>query len=130
MSYDLRRLDAVWDDLPLVPIPGLTGRWLAPLVDAGLAEWVSDLSAAAYGYLEEDSSWRNVLEEAPVMLKGDGDFNPAWVEAIEIAAGRLASAGSYAGPESDRERWVSWLLWELSEPHRWLASQLDELVAE
>ncbi len=120
MSYDYRNLELAYDALPSARIPGLRAHWLQDLVLHGFGEWVEELSAAAYGPLE-DRGWRDVLHRAPTMLEPDGTVRRAWCDAMRRAAGLLAEAGARSGPESNRERWVSWLVWSLSEPRRFAA---------
>ena len=123
MSYDWNALDAVYGALPRAPIRGLRAKWLAPLVEQGFGEWIGELESAAYGHLE-DCGWRDTVRQAPAMHKADGDVDRRWCDAMRAAAGKLASAGQYAGPEGNRERWVSWLVYTLSEPHRHVKEQL------
>ena len=108
-------LDTAWVRLPVVRrIAGFEVRYLGPLVDLGLDTWLGEMSQGAYGYLE-GSGWMNDLPEGP-MLDTAGRVRTAWSGRFKIAVTRLADAGANAGPESDPDRWASWLCFELSEP--------------
>ena len=122
--YDFRAIDRSWNRLPRAGVPGLDARWLGPLVDKGLDGWLGDLSQGAYEILE-DCGWLSDIRAAPPMLDDDGGFDPGWIACIQKAAQSLADAGAYAGPESEVERWTSWLLWELAEPHAWIRERID-----
>ena len=121
---DFRALNREWNTLPKVPFPGSNARWIGPLIDRGYAMYVGDLSQAAYGHLEH-TDWMTTMNEAPEMLTASGAINPKWVAALNQAAAALAESGRYSGPESCAERWASWLVFELSEPHRWTRKTLD-----
>lgn len=116
MAYDFHALDLVWADLPA--LPGMRARWLGPLVEAGFAAWIGDLSEAAYGHLET-CGWLDDVRQMGPMMCDDGTLEPAWVTALDHVANLLAREGARAGPESDPERWRSWLVWELAAPHAW-----------
>ena len=115
-------LNAAWDRLPVVRrIAGFGVRYLGPLVDLGLDTWLGEMSQGAYGYLE-DSGWMNALPEGP-MLDGAGRVRTSWSRSFKVAVDRLAEAGTNAGPESDPDRWASWLCFELAEPCEVLGAQ-------
>ena len=116
-DFDLRPdFETAWGRLPVVAtIGGIRVRWLGPLVDLGHAVWLSDMSAGAYGYLE-DSGWSELLPEGPV-TGPSGGIRRTWANGFAAAVERLAEAGSAAGPESDPQRWASWLAFELADLH-------------
>ena len=121
---DFRALDREWSNLPEAQIPGSSARWIGPLIDKGFELYVCDLSQAAYGYLEH-TDWMTTMNEAPQMLTQHGKFSPQWIAALNKAAADLAESGRYSGPESCAKRWASWIVFELSEPHRWIRKTLD-----
>ncbi len=115
-------LNAAWDRLPVVRrIAGFKVRYLGPLVDLGLDPWLGEMSGGAYGYLE-DSGWMDALPEAP-MLDAAGRVRTSWSRSFKVAVDRLAEAGTNAGPESDPDRWASWLCFELAEPNEVIGAQ-------
>lgn len=106
-----------YEALPVVfLLDGAPVRWLGPLVDAGHDGWMGDLSAAAYGTLEE-CGWMDAAASGPAFLEG-GRLCRTWSEALADAAGSLAAEGSYSGPEGSVERWASWLVFHWSALHR------------
>ncbi len=110
-------LDDAYDALPIVfRLDGRPVRWLGPLVDAGHAGWLGDLSAAAYGHLE-DCGWMDLAASGPATVE-EGTLCASWSTALADAAGRLASEGQYSGPEGSVDRWASWLVFEWSTLHR------------
>lgn len=114
------RLQEVWERLPTVlRIDGLKVRWIGPLIELGHDVWVGDLSNAAWGYLEV-CGWTSVFEQAGAMLDDTGELRAEWAAAFGRAARLLAEEGGCGGPESDAERWASWIAFELSEPHRYV----------
>ena len=84
---------------------------LRPVVQDGDAMPISDLSAAAYGFLE-DTGWLDILQDAPRPLTCAGKVDEDWKTAALQAAHRLAEAGENAGPDGDLETWLSWLALE------------------
>jgi hypothetical protein len=122
MNY--AEFDAAWSRLPPIPSDNLHGRWGGPLVDAGLEQHLSDLSEAAYGYLEH-CQWLPAIRQAPAFAVEGRRVDADWVAAITEAAQLLAEAGSISGPESSEEKWLSWLCWELAGPHEWLTEVLE-----
>ena len=116
--------ERTWRALPVVFLmDGQRVRWLAPLVDAGHDGWMGELSAGAYGILE-DCGWMDLAPSVRATVE-QGRLCPEWSDALSVAAALLASAGSYSGPESSETRWASWLVFEWSELHR-LAQTLAE----
>lgn len=108
-------LEEAWDRLPVVlQADQLEVRWLGPLVELGHDVWMAELSAAAWGPLE-DCGWQDILAEAGDPRDDDGGIRPAWAEAFGRAARALAEAGGYAGPESCADRWASWLAFEMGD---------------
>jgi hypothetical protein len=117
--------DEAWDRLPVIRrIDGLRVRWLGPLVDLGHAGWIGELTAAAYGYLE-DCGWSERLPEGS-MVDARGRTRPAWAKVFAAAARDLAFEGSQAGPEGHDDRWASWLAFELAESHGVLRAVAEE----
>ena len=117
MSYDFRALATTWSKLPRVP--ELQARWIGPLVETPFVEWISDMSEGAYGYIE-DCGWLDAVGDMGDMLDSTGALRPEWVADFRAAATLLAEAGRDSGPESSEERWRSWLIWELADPHDWV----------
>ncbi len=126
-DFDARpTLDEAWDRLPVVcRVGGFGVRWLGPLVELGHDQWMGDLSEAAYGYLE-GCGWREALSEGGEVLDSDGKLEQPWSTAFGAAARRLASQGEYSGPESDPERWASWLVFELAGIHGYVKARAEE----
>jgi hypothetical protein len=117
LHRDMTHFEA-WTCLPVVlDIKGLSVRWLGPLVDIGHDRWLGSMSQAAWGHLE-DCGWADLLPNEGFLRAGK--VAPAWVEGLFSAAVSLSLAGVRAGPECDPEIWVSWLCFEISEPHRYL----------
>jgi hypothetical protein len=116
-DFDLRPdFETAWRRLPvLATIGGIKVRWLGPLVDLGHDVWLSELSQGAYGHLE-DCGWSDLLPEGSVTGPG-GRIRRTWAKGFAAAVEVLAEAGSAAGPESDPERWASWLAFELADLH-------------
>lgn len=125
MTSHYAALDRAYHRLPTAQITGLNARWVGPLVDQGFDTWLGELSEAAYGHLEV-CGWQEALEEAPPMHRDSGRIDRAWVAAVQEAARRLADEGGYAGPEGSAERWASWLVFELSEPHTWVRDRIEK----
>ena len=108
--------ETAWSRLPvLATIGGIKVRWLGPLVDLGHDVWLSQLSEGAWGYLE-DSGWSELIPEGEVTGPAGG-IGQTWAKGFAAAVERLAEAGGAAGPESDPERWASWLAFELAGLH-------------
>ncbi len=109
-------LQEAWSRLPvLFYIEGDSVRWLGPLVDIGHEQWLSDMSEAAWGYLE-CCGWAELLPDEP-FLKPGGVISTAWREGLHAAAHRLAIEGCHAGPESNPEYWLSWICFAIGETH-------------
>ena len=109
-------LREAWSRLPvLFKIEENSVRWIGPLVDIGHEQWLSDMSEAAWGYLE-CCGWAELLPDEPFLMPRGG-ISKAWKEGLHAAANRLAIEGGYAGPESDAEYWLSWLCFAIGEPN-------------
>ncbi len=66
-------LDRDWSSLPvLTTLDGLALRWAGPLVDLGHDWWLSDMSQAAWGYLEF-CGWAEAMPEGKA-LDADGNL--------------------------------------------------------
>ncbi|MBN1335802.1 MAG: hypothetical protein JXB39_07555 [Deltaproteobacteria bacterium] len=108
--------EEAWDRLPVLRTwDGIRVRWLGPLVDLAHDVWLEDMAQAAWGYLE-GCGWVTEYEEGGPMLDAKGRVRKAWMRAFGRAVRILADAGRDAGPESDPDRWGSWLAFSLTEP--------------
>jgi hypothetical protein len=48
-----------------------------------------------------------------------------WSRSFKTAVNRLVEAGLHAGPESDPDRWASWLCFELHEPNKLIRAEAE-----
>ena len=109
-------LDEAWDRLPVLRSwDGIHVRWLGPLVELGHDGWLEDLAQGAWGYIE-GCGWVSEVEDGGPMLDAKGRIRRAWMRAFGRAVRLLAEAGRYAGPESDPDRWGSWVAFSLTAP--------------
>jgi hypothetical protein len=108
--------EEAWERLPVVRRwGGYRVRWIGPLVDLGLDGWIEDMAAAAWGYIE-GCGWTTEMDGAGDVLDRRGRVRRGWAAAFGRATRLLAQAGSYAGPESDADRWASWIAYSFREP--------------
>ncbi len=119
-------LDEAWERLPVLRvIAGYRIRWIGPLLELH-EDWVGDLAAGAWGYLEKPTfwtpTWHTFLPEGP-MFDRLGRIRADWSRGFRAALEQLVQNAEVAGPESDPNRWASWLCWELSEPNAWLRAE-------
>ncbi len=128
-NWDARpTLNEAWERLPVVrKIAGFKIRWIGPLIELGY-DWVSDLSAGAYGYLLQPdwwyAPWTNFLPDGP-MLDRTGRIRADWSRGFRQAVEHLVRAADGPGPETDPDRWASWLCFELSEPSTLIRAEAE-----
>lgn len=107
-------LDDAWPRLPvLARWDGLRIRYLGPLVDLDLTEWMEDLSHANYNVFAW-SRWVERVGEAGPPEGPGGGMRRTWLKTF----GEVVRDFAYqAGFEHDPDVVASWVAWELADTH-------------